>query len=165
MKTEPVSSKLYAIISLYDMQTDYFGRVLDGIDDKDTHNRLDTKANHIAWLAGELVEQRFGLAELAGLEKRSSAHDLFRDNQGIKENVQYPSLSVYKSDWEEITPALREKLLALSDADLERKIDMGPEYQFPLYDMITFSSYREANMIGQIALYRRLLGYQAMNYM
>jgi hypothetical protein len=34
-----------------------------------------------------------------------------------------------------------------------------------LYELITFSIYREANIIGQIALWRRLLGYPGMRYM
>ena len=34
---------------------------------------------------------------------------------------------------------------------------------FPTFDFITFMCYREANCIGQIALWRRLLGYEAMN--
>jgi hypothetical protein len=33
------------------------------------------------------------------------------------------------------------------------------------FDLITFIIYREANIIGQIALWRRLLGKEAMKYM
>jgi len=32
------------------------------------------------------------------------------------------------------------------------------------YDLISFLTYREANCIGQIALWRRILGYEAMKY-
>jgi hypothetical protein len=32
------------------------------------------------------------------------------------------------------------------------------------YDMITFTMYREASMIGQLALWRRLLGHPALKY-
>jgi hypothetical protein len=42
---------------------------------------------------------------------------------------------------------------------------MMPEMRMTYFDLIAFIIYREANIIGQIALWRRLLGYEAMKYM
>lgn len=159
------SSKLYAIISLYDMQTTYFRNVLDGISDDDTHNRLNTKANHIAWLTGSLVEQRYELARILGVDQQQTSSELFKNNKGIQDDVKYPSLDVFRKDWEAISPLLKEALINLTDEELAKAIQMGPDMTFPLYDLITFISYREANVIGQIALWRRLLNYPAMKYM
>ena len=39
-----------------------------------------------------------------------------------------------------------------------------PEMETAYYDRLAFSTYLEATQIGQIALYRRLLGYDAMRY-
>lgn len=151
---------------LYDMQTTFFGSALEGISDSDAHSRLDSKANHIAWLAGSLVQQRYELA--AYLNKSTSckqgADDLFKDNQGIKDGLSYPSLDQFTKDWKKISPVLRDLLVNASDEQLNKNIEM-PGMAFPLFDMITFVIYREANCIGQIALWRRLLGYDAMNYM
>ena len=52
-------NRVSSLIYLYDMHSGFFTNVLDGISDKDAYNRLDTKANHVAWLAGSLVQQRF----------------------------------------------------------------------------------------------------------
>ncbi len=154
------------IPALYDMQTGYFISALDGISGKDAHSRLETKANHIAWLAGSLVQQRYELAR--GLDKgatyKQQADDLFKDNQGIKDGTTYPSLDQFRKDWKDISPILRELLINADDEQLNKNIDM-PGMEFPMFDMITFVSYREANCIGQIALWRRLLGYEAMKYM
>ena len=154
------------IPALYDMQTTFFVNALDGISDKDAHSRLDTKANHIAWLAGSLVQQRYKLAGEIDKEKsyKQQADDLFNNNQGIKDGVSYPSLDQFRQDWKEISPILRELLINVDDERLNKNIEM-PGMTFPLYDLITFVSYREANCIGQIALWRRLLGYDAMKYM
>ena len=46
---------MFSFLVLYDMHSTYFHSVLEGIKDEDRHNRLNTKANHIAWLAGSLV--------------------------------------------------------------------------------------------------------------
>lgn len=159
--------RMYAIIELYDMQTPLFASALDGISDEDTHNRLDTKANHVAWLAGSLVEQRYELLEIitGGKEApRQKGHDLFKDNQGIKDGVTYPALEQYKKDWDAVTPKLRDALINADETALNRILKY-PGMEFSVYEMVYFSIYREANCIGQIALWRRLLGYEAMKYM
>ncbi|WP_353719493.1 DinB family protein [Dyadobacter sp. 676] len=159
------STRMQGIMSLYNLQTPFFEFVTENITDEDAHKRLDTKANHVGWLAGALVEQRFDLARRLGSDARQQADDLFKDFKGIQDDANYPSLSSYQQDWNEITPILKDALSRLTDEELEKRIDMGPEFSMSLYELITFSIYREANIIGQIALWRRLLGYPGMRYM
>jgi len=165
METKTTSSRMHSLVILYDMHTTFFSSVIDGISDKDTHNRLSTKANHIAWLTGSLVEQRYEIANMLGIDRRQDAHELFKDNKGIQDGVTYPSLAVYKKDWESITPLLRDALANITDEKLNESFEMMPGMKMTYYDLITFIIYREANCIGQIALWRRLLGYEAMKYM
>ncbi len=164
MKQQPISNRLYALIDLFDLHTPFFDSVLDGISDEDAINRLNTKANHVVWLAGSLVQERYELANLLGLELKSAANELFKDHKGIQENTVYPSLAALANDWKEISPVLKAQLLKATDQELDKVIEF-PGMSFPLYDMISFQMYREANCIGQIALWRRLLGYEAMKYM
>jgi len=52
------------------MHTKFFLSALEGISDKDVSNRMETKANHIGWLTGSLVQQRFELISIpANLRK------------------------------------------------------------------------------------------------
>ena len=163
METKTTSTRMQSLIVLYDMHTTFFKNVLEGISEKDTHNRLNTKANHIAWLAGSLVEQRYGIAKDIGIDIEQTANDLFKDNKGIQDNVTYPSLAQYKKDWDTISPVARKAFEEVTDEKLDGEIEMGG-MKMTLYDLITFTIYREANCIGQIALWRRLLGYEAMKY-
>ena len=165
MQTQTSSTRMLAIIVLYDMQTTYFTSVLAGITDEDAHNRLNTKANHVAWLTGSLVEQRYELANYLNVAGNQAAEELFKNNQGIKDDVKYPSLNSFKDDWEKISPQLREALVKVSDEKLDEQFEMMPDMKMSYYELISFISYREANCIGQIALWRRLLGYEAMKYM
>lgn len=165
MKEQTASSKMYSLVVLYDMHTDYFVKVLDGVSDEDALKRLDSKANHIAWIAGSMLQERFELYNLCGGKEKPASDDLFKNHQGIKDGADYPSLMDYKADWKKISPLLREKLLAITDAELEKVLDfpdMG--VSFPMFEMMTFNTYREANCIGQLVLWRRLLGYEAMKY-
>jgi hypothetical protein len=165
MQTKTASTRMQAIIDLYDMQTKYFNSVLDGIKDEDAHNRLNTKANHVAWLSGSLTEQRYELANYFGVSGNQAAQELFKNNQGIKDDVKYPSLNSFKNDWEKISPLLRKALVNVTDEKLDEQFEMMPDMKMTYYELISFISYREANCIGQIALWRRLLGYEAMKYM
>lgn len=129
-----------------------------------TKNRLNTKANHVAWLAGSLVEQRYEMAKNFGYEKKQAADELFKNNKGIQDDVKYPSLESYKKDWDAVSPVLRDYLSNVTAEKLDATLDMGG-MKMTLYELLSFVIYREANCIGQIALWRRLLGYEAMKYM
>ena len=157
-------SRMYALLYLYDMHTAYFSNVLDGITDPDAHQRLNTKANHIAWLTGSLVHERFELAGTFGKKPPEQAASFFMDHKGIQDGVQYPSLAVFKKDWESISPVLRKQLESLSEEELDKPFDM-PGVPMTCFDLVAFMMYREANCIGQIALWRRLLGYEPMRSM
>ncbi|MEJ7611083.1 MAG: DinB family protein [Ferruginibacter sp.] len=164
METKPVSNRMYSLLVLYDMHTKFLPKVTEGFSEKDAQNRLDTKANHVAWLAGSLVQQRFELAKSFGVDATSAANELFKDHKGIQDDVNYPPLSGFIKDWGIISPRLREALMNLSDEKLDSMFTM-PEMSMSYFEFISFCIYREANCIGQIALWRRLLSYPAMNYM
>lgn len=164
MEIKTASNRMYPLIFLYNMHTSFFPNAIDGISDIDAHNRLHTKANHVAWLAGSLVQQRYELAKWLGIERKQTAHELFENNKGIQDNVTYPSLATFKKDWDTIAPVLHEALQKVTDERLDKIFEM-PGMSMPFFDMVTFIIYREANCIGQVALWRRLLGHEALKYM
>ena len=153
------------VLVMYDLHTKLFINVIEGISDKDAHQRLNTKANHVAWLAGSVVSQRFEVGRKIGVDLRSATSDLFKDHWSIQDNLTYPSLSEYKKDWNLISPKLREAFADISEEQLNGPEPFGmPGEDLTLYDAIKFFTHRESYCIGQIALWRRLLGYDAMKY-
>ncbi|RBQ02296.1 DinB family protein [Pedobacter miscanthi] len=164
MKSTPTSNRMYGLIVLYEMHSDFLLRALEGIDEKDAQKRLDTKANHIAWITGSVVQGRYFLAKSFGIDLPSITDELFANNKSIVDDAVYPSLAGLIKDWQAISPHLQEALTQASDEQLEEKLNI-PGMEITLFEMISFNTYREANCIGQIALWRRLLGYAGMNYM
>lgn len=150
---------------LYDWHTRLYPNVIEGISDKDAENRLNTKANHIAWLAGSLVHERYEMARVLGIGLKQTSEKLFHDNKGIQDEISYPSLNEFKKDWEAISEVLSASLAKLSSYDLQRPDPFGmPGKDLTLFDAFAFIIDRESYCIGQIGLYRRLLGYDAMKY-
>lgn len=167
MEIKTKSTRMHSIIKLYDMHTNFYSKAIEGISDKDSHNRLNSKANHIAWLAGSLVQERYDLTGLLGGTKEvQKAVELFKNHKGIQDDAAYPPLAEFKKDWDKISPVLRNTLSDLSDEKLDSIFEMPemPGMKMSYYDLITFMTYREANCIGQIILWRRLLGYEGIKY-
>jgi hypothetical protein len=163
MENKAINARIKPFLFLYDVHTGLFPNVIEGISDKDSQNRMGTKANHVAWLAGALVQQRVEIANVLGADFKQSADELFKDYKGIQENVTYPSLSSYKTDWDKVSAVLKEKLENVNDETLDKVFEMEGE-SMKYFDMIAFSIHREAYLIGQIGLWRRLMGYEAMKY-
>jgi hypothetical protein len=164
METKTVSKRLDTLMFLYDWHTKLFHNVIVGISEKDAQNRLNTKANHIAWIIGSMVHQRYEIAQALGVASTKPPDPLFKDHWSIQENVKYPTLSEFEKDWENITPYLRDALLNVTNEQLDRPFKMPGEEPMTHFDLIVFTTDREAYCIGQVGLYRRLLGYEAMKY-
>lgn len=163
MQTLTASTRTHGFLTLFDYHTDFFVKALDGISPEDMHNRLNTQANHPAWIAGSLVQQRFLMTSETGTDQKQTHEELFKDYKGIQEGVTYPTVEEYINDWKRITPEAREALIKMDDKKLDSPFEMeGMKMNY--YDLISFTIYREANMIGQLALWRRLLGYPALKY-
>lgn len=163
METKTASSRIEGFLTLFDMQTTFFERAIDGISEEDAYKRLNTKANHIAWLTGALVQQRFLMTSETHPGLKQTGEELFKDNKGIQDDAKYPTLAEYLKDWKMISPIAREALVMIDDKKLDSEIDMG-FMKMTYYELISFTIYREASMIGQLALWRRLLDYPALKY-
>ncbi len=157
------SSRTTGFLTLFDMQTTFFKRVIEGISEKDTYNRLHTNANHIAWLTGALVHQRYMMVSETHPQLKQTGGELFANNKGIQEDAKYPTAAEYLLDWDKISPFAREALIKMDDQKLNSLFDMG-FMKMTYYELLSFTIYREASIIGQIALWRRLLNYPAMKY-
>src|SRR5678815_1888697 len=86
---------LQVLINLYDYHTRLFNNVIVGISDEDANKRLNTKANHIAWITGSLVTVRYDLARMLGINQQQATGELFKNNRGIP--VSYTHLRAHET--------------------------------------------------------------------
>lgn len=163
-KTSP-KLLMETLINMYDWHTKLYKNSIVGIPDENAQNRLGTKANHISWIAGSVVQGRFVLASFLGVDAQQTSNDLFKDHKGIQDNVAYPSLDEYRKDWDLISPVLREALVNVNEEKLKSPDPWNmPGGPYTLFDTIIACTDRESYCIGQLGLWRRLLGYEAIKY-
>ncbi|MBZ4190404.1 DinB family protein [Niabella beijingensis] len=165
MKT--TASKLQLVIPAYRMHSQQFNNAIDGISDTDALKRIEGRTNHIVWMAGNLVNCRYWLADVLGIPDKDPNEALFKDAKALDESLAYPSLTVLKEEWHRISRVLFEKLNTVTDEALEEpyKFDMGVSFiKENKLNMVGMCLGREDYLFGQIGLMRRILDYPGMRY-
>ena len=164
---KPKSQRLDIIIPAYRMHTQSFKNALDGISEESALRRIDNLTNHVVWMTGNLVNCRYWLADLLGMEERDPNEEYFKEGRALDENLPYPSLEELKKNHAEISPKVYQKLLEVTDEELEKSYSFGMNIPFMkenMLNMIGMCVGREDYLLGQIGLMRKMLGLKGMSY-
>lgn len=167
METKIKSNFLKIVIPAYKMRSQLFNSVLADINEVDAKHRVNGRTNHILWMAGNLVNCRYWLAEALGLPDRDPHADFFSEAKALNENLDYPNLKILKDEWHQISPKLFYKLCNATDEELLQPYTIGmgaPFIEENYLNAIGMCLDREEYLFGQLGLMRRVLGYNAMKY-
>ena len=160
---KPQAKALDIIIPAYRMHTQTFENVLTGVTEEDARERINGTTNHIIWMVGNLVNNRFWLAAMLGEDRQDPHEELFKDSRALDESLSYPTLATLKNEWHSISPLLYEKLLSVQDEALNESLETGmgiPFIRENRMNAIGMCIGREDYLFGQIGLMRRILGYK-----
>jgi len=163
----PKSKRLDIIIPAFRGHSQNFLLVLDGISEDDAKKRIEGRTNHIIWMVGNFLDMRYALGNVLGLDLKNPHNDLFFQGKALDENLDYPTLKELKENFHQISPLIYNKLLEISDEDLEKAFPMGMNIDFFPENVLNFIGMcigREDYLCGQIGLMRRILGYEGMKY-
>lgn len=163
----PKSQKLEIIIPAYRMHTQSFNNALDGISEEAARQRIDDKTNHVVWMTGNLVNCRYWMAKVLGMDENDPYEGLFKDARALDENLDYPSLEELSKNFHEISPQVYRRLLEVTDEKLEEAFSFGMDMPFVeenVLNMIGMCIGRTDYLLGQIGLMRKLLGLKGMAY-
>ncbi len=167
MNTSPNSEMLQLAIPGYRMHTQLFNNAIAGIKDEDAKKRLQERTNHILWIAGNMVNCRYWLANILGIENKDPYEQLFANARALDTAASYPSLEQLKKEWHRISPLLFSKLISISDKELQTPFKFGMNVSFieeNKLNMVGMCLDRIAYLLGQMGLMRKALGYDAMKY-
>jgi uncharacterized damage-inducible protein DinB len=102
-----------------------------------------------------------------GVEQPNPLSPYMGKARGIDQVERLPSLEVIREGWTAASHALRDRLDAMSSAELEAAVPNAPP--FPGTDksalsLLTFLVQHESYHIGQLSLLRKYVGLPAMKY-
>jgi hypothetical protein len=163
----PASKKLDIVIPAYRMHSQSLKNALDGITEEAALKRIDNNTNHVVWMVGNLVNCRYWIGSMLGLEDKDPYEDLFKEARALDESFGYPTLEELKKSFAAISPKVYQKLLGATDGQLEEAYSMGMNVPFVpenVLNMIGMCIGREDYLLGQIGLMRKLLGLKGMRY-
>ncbi|MBC7566748.1 MAG: DinB family protein [Pedobacter sp.] len=164
---ETASRKLDIIIPAYRMHSQSFKNALDGITEETGLKRIDNKTNHVVWMTGNLVNCRYWIGNLLGIEDKDPYEDLFKEGRAWDENLDYPTLEELKKNFAYISPKVYQKLLLATDEQLDKAFSFGMNIPFVpenVLNMIGMCIGREDYLFGQIGLMRKMLDLKGMSY-
>lgn len=163
----PTSNKLDIIIPAFRGHSQNFLMVLDGISEEDALQRIEGRTNHIIWMAGNFLDMRYALGSVLGVQEEFEFKDFFFQGKALDESFKYPSLQQLKDTFHKISQLVYQKLLEVSDENLNQAFPMGMNIDFFPETVLNFVGMcigREDYLCGKIGLMRRILGYEGMKY-
>ncbi|MCY0976536.1 DinB family protein [Chryseobacterium wangxinyae] len=163
----PKSNKLDIIVPAFRGHSQNFLMVLDGISEEDALKRIEGRTNHIIWMIGNFLDMRFAMGKVLGVEEEFEFKEYFSQGKALDEGFNYPTLDQLKKSFHQISPLVYNKLLEVTDADLDQDFPMGMNIEFFTETVLNFVGMcigREDYLCGQIGLMRRILGYEGMKY-
>lgn len=153
-----------AIIAQYDLQTSWFLNALKNISEEESNLQFAENLNPIKWVAGHLTDARMTIFNIVSGEPINEEYKkLFgkgTSSQSIKKNTTIEQIRV---DWTTISFELKTTLQNLSDEKLLSK----PPFQTSIPDetllgLVAYFSIHESFHIGQLSIYRKLIGKEAL---
>lgn len=162
-----ITPALEIVIPAYRMHTQTFDNALHAINEADAGKRIENRTNHIVWMTGNLVNCRYWLADVLGIDEKDPNEDFFKDAKALDEKLKYPSLESLKKEWHRISKIVFQKIINMTPAELQQPYSFGMNVSFVeenKLNMVGMCIDRESYLFGQIGLMRRILGYPGMKY-
>jgi len=154
-----------SIVEILDLNTRLFRNCLDGADEQAIRARITGSTNSLHFLGCHLVETRFYMSAMAGFAETSPFPELAEVRTIDEMPDPGPSLGDILEAWNYISPLLEARLRGVNEDDLLRESPASfPTRSATVFGAMSFLAQHESYHIGQMALLRKALGFDAMSY-
>ena len=165
MGSETMDIRVVPLAEILRLNTVLFRNCLDGLSDEQAAVRPTGATNSAAFIAAHLASSRFFLLKTLGVEEGDPLAPYLDGRKGIDDIAQLPSLREIQSAWTQGAHLLRDRLDALTPADM----DAPSNIRFPLANgtllgTLTFLVQHDSYHLGQLSLLRKYCGLPAMRY-
>lgn len=142
-----------------------FANVTTDVADEEAARRIDG-TNSFQYIAGHYVEIVCNLALITGQAEANPYTERFGFGTRFDPTGEgYPALSALLADHAAIAPKVEAAVRAMSDEQLAAASPFPlPFAQQTVQGLLAFQQHHLGYTIGQLGLYRRFLGHEAMGY-
>jgi len=158
------------VIAQLKMNTNILNGVLKNIDDSLACKQIAEHINHLTWIAGHLVNNRYFFASQLGVTKDFEYTNTFTDftapppfTRALSPSVEYPSISALSARWNEISPLMIDAVAAVTEEKLAEPFFIQLPTGNTMEALLSFFAIHEAYHVGQMSTIRRYLGLGAIN--
>lgn len=156
---------LAPLADLVGLNTRLFRNALGDLSEDDGLVRPNERTNHVAFIAGHLVETRGWMARYVGLAESPAFGGTLEHATTLEQVLTMPSLKEIRVAWDGVSDRLTCRLEALSAADLAAPSSQRfPGVAATVLGGIGFLVQHESYHVGQLAYLRKYLGRPAMSY-
>jgi DinB superfamily len=162
---------LYQIIKQYQLLTDWYVSVLDGISEQDGRKTIDGHTNSLEWLAGHLITGRTRNIGRLGIQVEPYKYlDQFINPSipppnalAFDPKTNYASLTECIDLWNSYADIFMGGLTKVDENTLKNEIPFSvPIGGNTVEDALAFVVIHESYHIGQMSIIRNSLGYKPM---
>ncbi|MFW6012386.1 MAG: DinB family protein [bacterium] len=142
-----------------------FERCLEGVSEPDLLRRAGPTTNHMLFLAAHVVDARYFLAGLLGIDQENPLAPFLEGAATIEDVKEYPSISLISELFRSITDQINGSLLRSDDDAFAGRPKPGlPVALETLGEAVAFLLSHESYHLGQLAFLRKHNGYPAVRY-
>lgn len=159
---ENVVKPFYELLQL---NSRLFVNCLKDIDDETARTRINERTNNVAFISSHVVDTRYYLAHLLGIEATNPFKEVLEGLNNIEQFTEFPVVREVRAAWREVSRLLSERFATLTAEEL-RAASSG---SFPIEDgsvlgAIAFLIQHESYHIGQLGFLRKCFELEPMSY-
>ena len=160
-----MDSRVAPLADILRLNTVLFRNCLDGLTDEQAAQRPSGATNNAAFVAAHLTNSRFHLLNVLGVPEKDPLAPYLDGRQSLDDLARLPPLGEIQEAWTRAAHLLRDRLDALTPADLEAPSTA----RFPLSNgtmmsTLTFLVQHDSYHVGQLSLLRKYCGLPAMRF-
>jgi hypothetical protein len=160
-----MDSRVAPLAEILRLNTVLFRNCLDSLSDEQAAKRPSGETNNAAFVAAHLTSSRFYLLKVLGVPDQDPLAPYLDGRKSLDDLERLPPLSEIQTAWTKAAHLLRDRLAALTPADL----DAPSTARFPLSDgtmlgTLAFLVQHDSYHLGQLSLLRKYCGLPAMRY-
>lgn len=138
---------------------------LHGMTAEQAQARPGDRGNSAIWVAVHMVSARYGLLKRLGAEAANPLPPDVTAAKSIDDVKAWPSLDDVRSAWDAAGHALRDRLAAMTAAELHAAVEVRfPVFEQTAFGVLVFMTQHETYHLGQLSLLRKQAGLPAMSY-